>query len=533
MTAAPPAPPVLRPAAPGAPLAPERVLSTLNRDGSRRWIKPKPSSGRFLRRRRATALALILLFTSLPYVKIAGKPAVLLDLVTRRFTFFGTTFLPTDTLLLALLLVGAFVGIFLLTALLGRVWCGWACPQTVYMEMVYRPIERFFEGPPGRVSGRFRRSGLARLSKHATFLAVSCFLAHIFLAYFVGVETLSQWMRKSPLSHPGPFLVMAATTALMMFDFGYFREQMCILACPYGRLQSVMLDRQSLIISYDARRGEPRGRKRRESSDGPRTGNADAAASRIPLTVLASDRGACGDHGGPDAARRAASAALVQHGDCVDCRLCVTTCPTGIDIRDGLQMECIGCAQCIDACDEVMTKIGRPKGLIRYGSQASMEGARGRLLRARVVIYPLILIGLGAAFVLLLMGRQPADVTVLRGLGKPFIELSDGMIGNQVRIKIINRTDEAVEYRLAATGVDGVQVACEEAPIRVGPGESRTVPAIVAAPAASFDHGDVSANLRVEDGTGRFKTDVPCHLLGPARSGVRRSERGHAGNGDS
>lgn len=338
-----------RESAPRMPGEPPRVLATLNDDGSRRWLKPRVSPGRFLSRRRAVAYGLILLFTAIPYIQVGGRPLVLLDLPARRFTIFGVTFLPTDTVLLALFMVSVFVGVFLLTALLGRVWCGWACPQTVYMEFVYRPIERLLEGSPGRRrKGVLAESGVGKVLKFGAFLVVSLFLAHTFLAYFVGVERLAHWVTRSPLEHPSGFLIVAAVTGLMLFDFGYFREQMCLVACPYGRFQSALLDRSSLIVSYDRKRGEPRGRK----------------TVSLPLVD------------GAGSAR----------GDCVDCGLCVATCPTGIDIREGLQMECVHCAQCIDACDAVMTKLGMPRGLIRYSSQDAIEGKQARFLRPRVVI---------------------------------------------------------------------------------------------------------------------------------------------------
>ena len=308
-----------------APTAEGRVLSTLNPDGSRRLIRPKLSKGRFYRRRLVVAWALVGAFVLIPILKMGGKPLLLLDIPRREFTFFGTTFLPTDTFLLMLLLFGIFVGIFLLTALLGRVWCGWACPQTVYMEYFYRPLERWIEG------GRARQLALdaagpdaRRVLKQVVFFAVSALLANTFLAYFVGWDQLISWMTSSPADHPAAFAVMLGTTLLMFLDFAWFREQTCIVACPYGRFQSVLLDRRSLIVGYDAGRGEPRAPWRR--------GEERTA------------------------------------GDCLDCRLCVSTCPTGIDIRDGLQMECIACTQCIDACDEVMDRVGLSRGLVRYTS---------------------------------------------------------------------------------------------------------------------------------------------------------------------
>ncbi len=458
---------------------PDRVLSTLNADGSRRWLRPRPSPGRFLTRRRIVAYALILVFTAIPYIRVNGKPLILLHLASRQFTFFGKTFYPTDTLLLALLLVGAFLAIFLLTAFFGRVWCGWACPQTVYLEFVFRPIERFFEGTPGRANrGFLAGSGLGRLLKHATCGVVSIYLAHTFLAYFVGVEELATWVTRSPLRHPAPFLVMVVVTALMAFDFGYFREQMCIVACPYGRFQSALVDRQSLTITYDARRGEPRG--------------------KVARTNLALPQ--------------------AQRGDCVDCGLCVVTCPTGIDIRNGPQMECVGCAQCIDACDAVMAKLRRPRGLIRYSSQAAVSGEARRLIRPRVVVYPIVLGVIAAAFAVVLSSKDAADVLVLRGDGRPFTELASGEISNPVRVKVRNRGAATSTYTLRALGVEGARVVSEAERITLEPEQAVTVLAAILAPLPAFTHGALSVTLRVSDG-GEFSKDVPFRMMGPVRQG--------------
>lgn len=449
----------------------ERVLSTLEKDGSRRWLNPRLSAGDFLNKRRAVAYILILIFTLTPYLRLNGKPLVLLDVIHRQFTLFGYTFLPTDTILLALFIVVIIVGIFLMTALFGRVWCGWACPQTVYMEFVYRPIERLFEGTKGR-GGKPRGpiEGWRKVAKFAVFLLISMFLAHTFLAYFVGIENLLKWITGSPLNHPVAFVVMAATTGLMMFDFGFFREQTCIIACPYGRLQSVMLDRQSLIVTYDEQRGEPRGKKRNDESD---------------------------------------------KGDCVDCHLCVDTCPTGIDIREGLQMECIGCAQCIDACAPVMAKLGREAGLIRYSTQATMEGDKPRLIRPRVIFYPAIMVLVMTLFLFLLGTKKPADVLLLRNYGNPFSVMEDGHIANSMQIKITNRTDVTASYTIQPADDHISRIELAENPLTIGPGESRTEGVLVVAPRSVFQTGSLDVHLSVSDG-GQYEQQIACRLLGPS-----------------
>ncbi|WP_428939576.1 cytochrome c oxidase accessory protein CcoG [Fontivita pretiosa] len=475
-------------------LQPEgRVLSTLESDGSRRWLYPRVAPGRFLTRRGIVAYLLIVIFTALPYIHINGKPAILLDVLHRRFTLFGLTFLPTDTVLLALLLVCLLLSIFFVTALFGRGWCGWVCPQTVYMEFVYRPIERLFTGRLG-IGGRPRDNVPAWqiLMMHAAYLVVSLYLAHTFLAYFVGVDQLRTWMTGSPVQHPIAFAVMVVTTALMVFDFAWFREQTCIIACPYGRFQSVLMDRQSLIISYDRRRGEPRGKQRHKVEEERIKDNQSPASS---FNVHPSS----------------------DSGDCIDCTMCAQACPMGIDIRDGLQIECIGCAACIDACDAVMDKLRKPRGLIRYSSQAAMEGQPARILRPRVVAYFAIVVVLLGLMVWLIATRSLLDVTILRTAGRPFVIDGSGMVENPMRVKLTNRTDRPMRVSLAVVDRPDVRLNVSQYLLTLGPMQSWTEPLLITAPASAFARGlgtlDVTIRVSGDDGT---TIDRSCRLLGPA-----------------
>lgn len=450
--------------------APEHVLATLERDGSRRWLYPRLTRGRFWQARRVVGYLLIALFVALPYVRIAGKPAVLLDIRTRHFTLFGYTFLPTDTELLALFLIGLFLAIFLATALAGRVWCGWGCPQTVYLEFVFRPIERLFEGTRGRGGKPATVAGWRVAVKYAVFVVLSAAVAHVFLAYFVGVERLTQCVRQSPFEHPWPFAIIVATTVAMLFDFAYFREQMCLIACPYGRFQSVLLDRRSLIVAYDVGRGEPRGKIKKG----------------LPV--------------------------LPPQGDCVDCGVCVRTCPTGIDIRNGLQMECIHCTQCIDACDEIMDRVGRPRGLIRYSCQAAIDGEKTSRLRARVLLYPLALVAVASAFLFLLFGRESFDATLLRNLGSPFTVAADGRVQNSFRIKLVNRADSDTTFSFRVTG--DAEIAAGNEPLTLRPGASATRALLVTAERDTFPAGVHEVQLHIVTDRGEEKV-MSCRLLGP------------------
>jgi cytochrome c oxidase accessory protein FixG len=473
------------------PQAPSPVLSTLESDGTRRWIYPRLARGRFWTRRRAVAYFLLALFTLVPFLRIGGKPLLLLDVAHRRFTIAGVTFLPTDTVLLAALALIWILSIFFVTALLGRVWCGWACPQTVYMEFVFRPIERLFAGRRGQ-GGKPRAdvAGWRKALMYATYLLICLHLANTFLAYFVPAATLHTWIRSAPSQHPAGFTIVLVVTGLMMFNFAWFREQTCIIACPYGRLQSVLLDRQSLVISYDVARGEPRTKSSR----------------RVPLPV---------DQTLARGLVTSATEPAAPTGDCVDCTMCVQVCPTGIDIRQGLQFECIGCAQCIDACDAVMDKLERPRGLIRYSSQAGMAGEPARILRPRVLIYSAIVTVLCGILLTLILTRSPADVTLLRNVGRPFVVAADGTVENTLRLKITNRTDRSHTYTVDAAGNADVRVSMTLGSLTIAPGESATEPVRVLAPANRFTLGHYDVTLRVTaDDTVRI--DRPFRLLGPA-----------------
>jgi cytochrome c oxidase accessory protein FixG len=450
----------------------DRVLSTLDADGKRRWLFPKLATGELWHARRLVAYALIAVYTLLPFIRINGRPAVQFDLIGGKFSFFGLVLLPNELHLVALFFLIVGLSIFCATAIIGRVWCGWGCPQTVYLEFVFRPIERLFTGTAGK-GGNVRRpvAGWRKGAMYGFYLLICLHLANTFLAYFVGVDNLHKWIWTSPpWEHPGAFLLVMFVTGLMMFDFCYWREQLCIIGCPYGRFQSVMLDKDSLIVGYDAKRGEPRGHGRDREEKGL--------------------------------------------GSCVACNLCVDVCPTGIDIREGLQMECVNCTQCIDACNVVMDKTNQPRGLIRYSSQAGLDGNKKALLRPRLFVYGGLILLLLALFIGLVLSRTPFNVTLMRGLGSPFLVREEGDVENLVRVKLVNRTDEKQTVTVQAIHPQTVTIARDNQFV-LEPRQVITEPIYVRAPADSFyrANGVVEATFRIT-GAGDASYEKKYKLFG-------------------
>jgi cytochrome c oxidase accessory protein FixG len=464
--------------------SPEEVLTTLTREGRRRWMYPILSLGRFHSQRRVVAWLLMALYLLLPVVHIDGRPAILLDLAHREFAIFGAEFYPTDTILLMMLALGGLFLVMAVTAFLGRVWCGWGCPQTVYLEYLFRPLERLIEGKENvrkrRDDGPFTFDKVWRkVVKLSIYAALALLLAHTFVAYFVGWSNLLLWVQRPPVENWGFFVAMAMTSGLVFYDFAYFREQMCTIVCPYARMQSVLLDRDSLIVSYDPTRGEPRAQRSKKKIRQEEAGLRDAK------------------------------------GDCIDCGACVRTCPTGIDIREGLQMECIACTQCIDACDPIMDKIGKPRGLIRYTSENELEGIKNRLMRPRTVIYLVLLVAFTSAFTLTLAGRSSYDINIGRVVGDPYTQLPSGEIANRLRFRVRNQTDQASSFEVKPIFPEDLQIRVVGVqPVALEPGEMKRLEAFVVLSENDFDvsHLEAVFELHFMDGTVESRSFT---LLGP------------------
>lgn len=385
----------------------ENPVSSIASDGSRNFVHPADVKGRFATLRQVAFIVLPIIFVVLPLIKIGGKPAVFFHLSERKFYLFGLTFNAQDTwLMMFFTLVGVF-GLLFITILVGRVWCGYACPQTVFLEGWYRRVERWIEGPRAarirRNKGPWNRDKILRKGiKHLCFIILSIVIAHVAVSYFVSATALLDMVKQSPFANGEVFFWALFFTVLLYGNFAWFREQFCVIVCPYGRLQSVLLDDDSLIVGYDEKRGEPRGKKNKEGT-----------------------------------------------GDCVDCKRCVNVCPTGIDIRNGLQMECIACSGCVDACDEIMVKLGRPKGLIRYDSLAGLSGKKKRVIRPRVLLYGVMAVASVVALGFALQTRTTLDVKMLRQRGAPYTVLDDGSVVNRFELHVVNKSEREQSYRVA------------------------------------------------------------------------------------
>lgn len=426
-----------------------RGQGAVRTDGKKPKIIPSDVHGRYDIARKLAFVVLVVLWAVLPWVKIGGNPAVFVDVETRRFFLFGATFNAQDGWLLFFPLSGFGFTLVVLTAVLGRVWCGWACPQTVFIEGVYRRIERLIEGSAEERRKRdagpstFGRSA-RHIAKHAAFIAVSSLLAHVVLAYFVSIPKAFAMVRGAPSAHPEAFAWIFALTGILYFNFGWFREQFCVVMCPYGRLQSVLVDEDSLVVGYDAKRGEPRGKK----------GKAE--------------------------------------GDCVDCGRCVAVCPTGIDIREGLKLDCIACTACIDACDDIMDKVGRPRGLVRYDSTNGLEGKKRRFFRPRLALYGVL--GLIGAVVATFAFRSRTDfeANVLRLRGAPYTFEGDN-VRNAFDVHLVNKRSTTTTFRLEVQAgalpngkVPVIKTTVSTPTVTLGSLEDRHVPIFVELPRADY-----------------------------------------------
>lgn len=453
-------------------------LATIDKRGRRIWVYPNKPQGRFHTARAVVSVFLLAFLFAAPFVKISGSPLLLLDVLNGRFFLLGQIFWPQDLYLFVLATIALVVFVFLFTAAWGRLFCGWICPQTVFMEMVFRKIEFLIDGNGPRqrelAHAPISPSKFAkRLSKHLIFYGLSFVIGNTFLAYFIGVEALFDIMASSPGEHLTGFVIMVIFSLVFYWVFAWFREQACTLVCPYGRLQSVMLDQNSIVIAYDFSRGEPRG-------PWPRSGRPQG------------------------------------NGDCIDCAACVKVCPTGIDIRHGTQLECVNCTACIDACDRVMDRVKLPRGLIRYASYNQIAHQIKLSFTPRMKMYAAALVLLLGATTTLMVLRSEVEATILRTTGSMYEELSDGTIRNIYSVKITNKTGAAMSIELVLAGPAG-QISVLGPPLDVKPqGQVQTVVSIQI-PMSSLYTSNTPVNIDVRSG-GKVIEQVRTTFVSPEPS---------------
>jgi len=377
-------------------------LATVTKEGKRIWIYPKKPSGKFYNARTVVSLLLLAFLIIVPFIKVNGHQFLLFDFLNRNFILFGIPFGPHDFHLFVLAMIAIIVFIILFTVVFGRIFCGWACPQTIFMEMVFRKIEYWIEGDARDQrkldAEAWNGKKLFKKSlKNIIFFLIAFLISHIFLSYIISMDKVISIISQPPGVHLSGFIALIAFSFVFYWVFAFFREQACTIVCPYGRLQGVLLDQDSIVIAYDYKRGEPR--------------------SKIKKDQDQSDK-----------------------GDCIDCHLCVDVCPTGIDIRNGIQLECVNCTACIDACDEVMVKVNRPKKLIKYASLNGIENKSKFKVTPRIILYSVILVVLIGILGYLLSVRTEYSVNILRTPGMLFQEQPNGKVSNVYDLNIVNKT---------------------------------------------------------------------------------------------
>lgn len=392
-------------------------LATADQEGRRLWIYPRKPRGRFTTARTWLSWLLLAIMFVGPFIRVNGNPLLLLNFVERKFVILGQVFWPQDMILSAVTLLIFFTGIIVFTAAFGRLWCGWTCPQTVLMEMVFRKIEYLVEGDAHEQRALNKSPWTAgklvrKLAKHGIFFGLSFVVGNTLLAYLIGTEQLFKIITDNPMNHLTGLTFMILFALVFYLIFARFREQACTFICPYGRFMSTLLDENTIVVAYDHKRGEKRGALKRNVP--PMKGRHDGL------------------------------------GDCIDCHQCVAVCPTGIDIRNGTQMECVHCTACIDACDAVMDKIRRPRGLIRYASLNGIERRERLRITPRLIGYTGLLLALSGLWIFMVFTRADVQATFLRAQGALFQQMPDGHFSNLYTIKIVNKTsrDIPIELRL-------------------------------------------------------------------------------------
>jgi cytochrome c oxidase accessory protein FixG len=388
-------------------------VGTIDQKGKRKYIFPKKPKGWFTDRRTFTSIVYLIVFFTLPWIKMNGEPFIMINVLKRKFIIFGQIFGPQDFFIFALAMITFVVFIILFTSIFGRIFCGWACPQTIFMEMVFRKIEYWIDGDANKQQQLKAMPWNAfkirkRAIKIIVFYLISFIIANYFMAYLISMDEVLRYVHEGIGVHASTFIALLIFTSVFFFVYYWFREQVCIVVCPYGRLQGVLLDKNSIVVAYDYVRGEPRGKVSEQKT-----------------------------------------------GDCIDCKACVRVCPTGIDIRNGTQLECINCTACIDACDEIMEAVDRPKQLIRYASENNIAKKETLKITTRIKGYSFLLLAIASALFIMLATRDAVDITILRTQGMIYQSLPNGYIGNLYSARMFNKTHKDIEVSLRIPEEEG------------------------------------------------------------------------------
>lgn len=452
-------------------------IATVDEKGKRNWIFAQKPRGKFYNIRTWVSWGFFILFFALPFIKLNGRPLFLFNIPEGRFIIFGKIFWPQDFFIFGLTMVAFIIFIVLFTAAFGRLFCGWVCPQTIFMEMLFRKVEYLIEGDAAKQKLLKKSPWTAekirkKTTKHVVFFLLAFIIANFFLAYIIGVDELGKMIREPLSDHFITFVSLLIFSVVFYAVYAYFREQACTVVCPYGRLQSVLLDRNSMIVAYDYKRGEPRGKFKKN------------AGSENDL------------------------------GDCIDCFQCVKVCPTGIDIRNGTQMECVGCTACIDACDHMMEAVNRPKGLIRYASESGI--AEGKKLRytGRMKFYTALLVVLTGIITTLLITRKDIGGTIVRAPGMLYQKRGEDSISNLYTIKVVNKTINDIPLTLKLEDVPGRILQAEGGPILVKKEDQGKGSFFIILPRNSITKRKMKLSVGLYEGDRRIST-LKTNFMGP------------------
>lgn len=408
-------------------------VATVDKEGKRIWIFPQKPKGKLYNARTLLSIFYLLILFSLPFIKYQGHPLFLINVLERKFILFGQIFWPQDFFIFGLGMIIFIIFIALFTVVFGRIFCGWVCPQTIFMELVFRKIEYWIEGDAAeqRILKNRKWDGdkiFKKMMKWIVFWAISFLIANTFLAYIIGIDELRTIVSEPVSKHVGGFVAIVIFTTLFFFVYSWMREQICTVVCPYGRMQGVLLDKNSIVVTYDHVRGEPRGKFKKNEER--------------------------------------------SIGDCIDCNQCVRVCPTGIDIRHGTQLECTNCTACIDACDKMMEAVNLPKGLIRYASENNVSTKQPYRFTGRMKAYTAVMILLLVVEVFLLVTRTDVGITILRTPGQLYQEQPNNQLSNLYNYKFLNKTyynkvlelkPEDFEGSIKLVGEDNLKVPKESA----------------------------------------------------------------------